>query len=145
MNIPPEKRPPLTPGNNKPRATDTEIINMLIETRGNIGEAARRLGYKGNSLRAKICSNPKLRDAKNEIRENLLDQAEAKLEDHIFDKESLPALLEFLKAQGGTRGYGTKPIQMNLDAKLEHSADDSLLKSLMEKFENKLKEEAEDE
>lgn len=132
-------------GGKKPYASDVEIISALLRHKGHIAKAAKDLGYKATSLRQIICRNPMLREAKNEIREQKLDDAEEKLDEHIYEKNSLQALLEYLKAAGKQRGYGSQSIDMQIEGKLEHSLDDSVLQGLMGKFQEKLDREAEDE
>jgi hypothetical protein len=131
-------------GGKKKYATDVEIIQALMDTNGHIAKAAKILGYKSHSLRSIVCNNPLLRDAKNEIRDRKLDDAEEKLDEHIYDKDSLPALLEYLKAVGKGRGYGSS-IDVNMQAEVNHNVDDSVLGGLMDKFTKKLKEEIEDD
>ena len=128
-------------GGKKRYATDVQVIQALMDTGGHIAKAAKILGYTGQSLRQIICQNPLLRDAKNEIRERKLDDAESKLDEHIYDKDSLPALLEYLKATGKSRGYGSA-IDVNLAATAEIKVDDSVMMTLMAKFANKLEEDA---
>lgn len=136
-----QKQPKQLVGKTKPRQTDAAVIKALLKSNGNIAAAARALGYEPSYLRVRICSNPLLRDAKNEIRESKLDLAEDKLDDHIYSKESLPALLEYLKAVGKHRGYGSS-IDVNLAAQVNHTADDAILGGLLEKFEEKLNKDA---
>lgn len=136
-----QRQPTQLVGKSKPRQTDAAVIKALLKSNGNIAAAARALGYEACSLRVRICTNPMLRDAKNEIREAKLDLAEDKLDDHIYNKQSLPALLEYLKAVGKHRGYGSS-IDVNLAAQVNHSADDAILGGLLEKFEKKLNEDA---
>jgi beta-phosphoglucomutase-like phosphatase (HAD superfamily) len=141
----PGNQPPEFKGGKKSYASDVEIIAALLETKGHIARAARKLGYTPGSLRDKISKSPLLKDAKNEIREQKLDDAEQKLDQHIYEKDNLQALLEYLKAAGKQRGYGSQSIDMHLEGKMEHSCDDTILQSLLGKFESKLKEEADNE
>lgn len=124
------------------KASDEEIVKALFKTGGNIAAAARILGYSPPVLRKKIAQNPELRAAKNELRDQALDQAEAKLQEHIYEKDSLPALLEYLKAIGKTRGWGH---QLEVKGEIKHKADDAIVEDLLKRFEeNILEAEAEE-
>jgi hypothetical protein len=115
------------------------------ETRGHIADAARLLGYTPGTLRKKICETPELRQAKEEIVETRLDDAERKLQQHIYEKDNVQALLEYLKAVGRRRGYGNAPIDVNLNGKVEHSLDSEIAQGLVDKFQKMLDEDAENE
>jgi hypothetical protein len=121
------------------KCTNEEIIRALEKTRGHIADAARLLGYTPGTLRKKICETPELRQAKEEIVETRLDDA------HIYEKDNVQALLEYLKAVGRRRGYGNAPIDVNLNGKVEHSLDSEIAKGLVDKFQKMLDEDAENE
>jgi len=74
-----------------------------------------------------------------------LDDAERKLQQHIYEKDNVQALLEYLKAVGRRRGYGNAPIDVNLNGKVEHSLDSEIAKGLVDKFQKMLDEDAENE
>jgi hypothetical protein len=145
MTDKPEEPKPFTKGwkppGRKPIATDEEIILALEKTRGHIANAARLLGYHPGTLRKKICENPELRQAKEEIIETRLDDAEQKLQQHIYDKDNVQALLEYLKAVGRRRGYGSATIDMHVNGKVEHTLDQEIANSLIDKFQSMLDEE----
>lgn len=125
-------------GPKKPIATDEQIIRALETTGGQIAKAARMLGYAPGTLRKKICACPKLKEAKNEIRETHLDRAEDKLNEHIYEKDSLPALLEYLRAAGGERGYGHNKTYVEMNGQITHTAEDAMMDALVRKFEEGL-------
>jgi beta-phosphoglucomutase-like phosphatase (HAD superfamily) len=133
------------PPGRKSKCTNEEIIRALEKTRGHIADAARLLGYTPGTLRKKICETPELRQAKEEIVETRLDDAEQKLQQHIYEKDNVQALLEYLKAVGRRRGYGNAPIDVNLNGKVEHSLDSEIAKGLVDKFQKMLDEDAENE
>jgi hypothetical protein len=112
----------------------------VFPSRASGQEALRHGGSDHGSLRNIVSANPKLRAHKNEVRETKLDEAERKLDEHIYEQDNLQALLEYLKAVGGSRGYGNSRIDMHLEAKVEHSAEEELLKGLIDKFSDKLKD-----
>jgi len=133
------------PPGRKPKCSHEEIIAALEKTRGHIADAARLLGYTPGTLRKKICETPELRQAKEEIVETRLDDAERKLQQHIYEKDNVQALLEYLKAVGRRRGYGNAPIDVNLNGKVEHSLDSEIAQGLVDKFQKMLDEDAENE
>lgn len=120
-------------------ASDVEIIQALMKSRGHIARAAKDLGYTAGSLRQIISNSPLLKQAKDEIREQKLDEAESMLDTHIYEKESLTALLEYLKAVGKSRGYGSQSIDMYLEGRVDHKIDVTIIDSLLTKFESRLK------
>lgn len=126
---------------NPKRHSDEDIKKALDIHRGNVSRAAKALGYHPSALRRRITQTPELNEHCEQVRESSVDLAESILWEHIEDRKSLQACLEYLKAQGKRRGYGSQSIEMQLDANHKHGLDESLLQSLIEKFEKGLEDE----
>jgi hypothetical protein len=135
-----EKRNNQPPPIPKRRCTNEQIMSALEKSAGNISKAARILGYKPNSLRLIIANDEELLLFKQDVIETRLDKAENKLDEHIYEKNSLHALEVYLKAVGKYRGYGAAPIDINIQGKIQHSVDEEILKGLIDKFEDQLKD-----
>jgi hypothetical protein len=119
------------------KASNERIIEVLQATDGSVAKTAKILGYASGTLRTLLSRDPELKAAREEIRERALDKAEAKLQEHIHDKESLQALLEYLKSIGRIRGYGNGPLEINMTGKVSHTADEDVIDVLVSKFEKK--------
>lgn len=143
MSEGPKKKKKPVPPPGKRRCTNEQIMEALEKASGNISKAARMIGYVPNYLRQVIAKDPELVAFKEGVIETRLDKAENKLDEHIYERNSLHALEVYLKAVGKYRGYGNTPIDINLKGKIEHSVDEDLLKGLIEKFEDQLKEDDE--
>lgn len=129
------------PPKRQPKYSDEQVMQALEKTNGHIANAARLLDYKPGYLRNRISDTPELTKFKNELIERRLDDAEDKLQEHIYDRNNLQALVEYLKAVGRRRGYGSATIDMNLEGKMKHSLDDEIAKGLVDKFLHQLEEE----
>lgn len=88
----------------RPRVTNQQIEEKLIEGKGNIGAVARACGVSRQAIGQRIASSPKLKTLTEELRETKLDTAEDKLGEAI-DKGEGWAICFFLKTQGKKRGY----------------------------------------
>jgi hypothetical protein len=89
------------------KVTDAAIIEALRAAGGVVSVAAQLLDVAPNTIRRQIRQNPVMRQAWDEIRDEALDLAEAKLLQAIRDGD-LRAITFFLKTQGKHRGYGAK-------------------------------------
>jgi hypothetical protein len=72
---------------------DPEAVEQaLIETKGSIGRAAKKLGVISSHLRRFVWANPKLREAALEAAERDLDKAESIILDGMDSKDKLKRL-----------------------------------------------------
>jgi len=140
-----DKKPKFGDGRKPKRYTDLQIMQVVEECKGNVSKAADHLGYNRKYLSTRIAKSEEMKIELVEIRERNVDRAEDKLEFHIYEKDSLPALLEYLKAQGKKRGYGSPSIDVTMKGKMEHSVDADLLNSLVDKFSEKLDNDVEED
>jgi hypothetical protein len=87
-----------------------DVLFVCDQTRGNITEAAERLGCFRQSLHRYLTKTPKARDAFDEWRERLLDEAEKSLWMCVQAQESWAVSL-VLKCLGKARGWSDAPAQ----------------------------------
>lgn len=105
-----------------------EIIEALVDTKGNLSESAKRLGCSRRILYDRIAAEPKLRQVKEQERQKLLDLAENRLAEAI-DRGEPFALCFYLKTQGKDRGYVEKSVLEILQpATLENMTEAELLR-----------------
>jgi hypothetical protein len=123
--------------------TEEQVLHVCRCMRGNVAKTERYLGYKPGSLRARMEKNPGLKEEMFKIREECVDEAEDLLWKHIVEKESLQALLEYLKSVGQNRGYGGRKVDLDIKGKVEHGPDPEALEALTQLLEDRLLEEAE--
>lgn len=81
-----------------------KVIAILEKTGGTIYPAAKMLKVSRGTLYNYINSNDEIKEALEEIRESLLDVAEAKLHSNIQDGKEA-SIFFYLKTQGKSRGY----------------------------------------
>lgn len=126
-----------------PYYTDEQILHVLRCMRGNIAKSERYLGYAPGSLRTRMDKSPELKEAMFVIREECVDEAEDILWNvHIKQKESLQALLEYLKSVGQHRGYGGRKVDLDVTGSVEHGPSPEAIAALEELLEQRLLEEA---
>lgn len=81
-----------------------KVIAILEKTGGTIYPAAKMLKVSRGTLYNYINSNDEIKEALEEIRESLLDVAEAKLHSNIQQGKEA-SIFFYLKTQGKDRGY----------------------------------------
>lgn len=102
------------------------MLELLKENLGNVTKAADCFGISRRTHYLWCQHDPEYKKEADEIQEIVLDKCEQKLRDHIFDKDSVVALLYFLKTKGKVRGYGS-------DMHVEYNVDESKLRKVIEK------------
>ena len=81
-----------------------DIEQAIIEKRGNISNVARSLRVSRQAIYNKIKTSPKLQQALEDAREDMLDEAENVLYERALAGQTAE-LIFFLKTQGKRRGY----------------------------------------
>lgn len=118
--------------------SDEQVLHVLQCMRGNVAKTERYLGYKPGSLRARMERDPQLKADMMLIRESCVDDAEDLLWKHIVEKESLQALLEYLKSVGQHRGYGGRKVELDISGDVKHGPDAEALAALEDLLEKRL-------
>ncbi|KKN52898.1 hypothetical protein LCGC14_0607600 [marine sediment metagenome] len=91
-----------------------EVVRAIWACGGIISDAARMLGYAGQSgLRYRIRDDVELQEMITEARETMKDIAESKLKDALFAGEQW-AVTYYLNNQARDRGYGREGININM-------------------------------
>lgn len=99
--------PPAHPMYNQPKVSGAEIWEALEASAGNIGAAARALGLPRHKLQERIDRNPDLIRLLDDMREEVVDQAES---NHFVRAKSGadPSAERFvLQTLGKRRGWNT--------------------------------------
>lgn len=96
------RKPAGTLGWRKYRKQD--VIDALVDARGMIAPAARRLGASRTTILSYIDQYPEIAQAVADQREAVTDLAETRLYDAIQDREAW-AICFYLKTQAKRRGY----------------------------------------
>ena len=86
------------------KPTVAELTKRIEETKGNIAAIARSLGVSRGTVYNWIDASAGGRQALDDARETMLDNAESILYKKVLEG-STPDLLFFLKTQGKRRGY----------------------------------------
>lgn len=94
--------------------SDNQIINALKKAGGNQAAAARALDCSRNTIRSRINSSDKVKEAYDSVNEANLDKAENELIE-LVRSGHFGAIKFYLRTKGRTRGYGDK---MELDGDL---------------------------
>ena len=109
-------------GSRKSKAVVEEALRL---SNGRITDAARRLGVSYNAVQKRIKKHSDLQAVQQEMRENLLDKAESKLDERV-EEGDLGAICFTLKCQGKHRGWVEKQqqeISGGLEVKVVSFAD----------------------
>lgn len=88
------------------RLTKVKAIEALRRTRGLVAPAARSLGVDRTTLYRFMERCPEVAQARDEMREVVLDDAETVLIKKAIDDEDTACLIYLLKTVGKVRGYG---------------------------------------
>jgi hypothetical protein len=86
------------------KPTVAEITKRIEDTKGNVAAIARSFGVSRTAVYNWINDSAGCRQALNDAREAMLDNAESILYKKVLDG-STPELIFFLKTQGKSRGY----------------------------------------
>lgn len=86
------------------KMTVNSLEKAILEKRGNIAAVARAFGVSRNAVYKRLNNNERLRNALEEARETMLDNAERQLYDEAMDGNTT-ALIFLLKTRGKPRGY----------------------------------------
>lgn len=92
---------------NSLRLTIADIEYALRRHGGNLLQTAKFLGIDRSLLKRKVDLSPSLKRLQENLREEALDKAEAKLMEHVEDGY-FPAISLLLKTQGKERGYSER-------------------------------------
>lgn len=84
--------------------TKLKVRNAIIKEKGNLSNAAKRLGCVRKTVYNWIEKEPELLTAVDEARDTALDFVENKLMEGI-DKGNVTLIIFYLKTQGKGRGY----------------------------------------
>ena len=86
------------------KPTVAELTKRIEETKGNVAAVARSYGVSRTAVYNWIDASAGCRQALDDARETMLDNAESILYKKVLEG-STPELLFFLKTQGKRRGY----------------------------------------
>lgn len=86
------------------KLNESIIIKAFKGTGGVVSDAARKLKITRKALYVHIAKNPKVKEALEESREEMLDTAEGALFTKVKENE-IRAVTFYLKHQGKDRGY----------------------------------------
>ncbi len=89
---------------NKERYTVGQVVNALNETKGMMGQAARRLGCHHDTITNYAKRHASVKAAITQSREEMTDAAELALYNAVTRGEAW-AVCFYLKTQGKKRGY----------------------------------------
>lgn len=135
---------PATPTAKHPKApkgvTNAQLADAIQKTAGMLGDVARAVGIKRQTLHARVKRSPALQELLAEAREETLDLAESKLVEAIRGG-NLGAICFYLRTQGRSRGYVERsevattegePIRFYLPKKAELPPDDEPLATMVQ-------------
>ena len=106
--------------------TALEASEAIKKTRGNISQAAKRLGVDRSYLHRFINKHPSVKTAVNDAREGMKDFAESKLMEGI-EEGNTALIIFYLKTQAKDRGYVERQEVTGAEgSKIEISLDKSL-------------------
>jgi len=88
----------------KPRHTQKQIEDALINMSGNVSAAARSLGLQRHNLHKAIVKSERLQQIVRDGRQSMCDNAESALNRAVINGEAW-AVCFTLKTQGKDRGY----------------------------------------
>lgn len=101
--------------------TDT-VIDAIYEMHGNLTAVARKFRTTRNRMYRFVDKHPSVKDALEESRERMLDNAESVLYRKVLSGEDTTALIFFLKTQGARRGY-TERQHVTMDVNIRREAE----------------------
>jgi hypothetical protein len=86
--------------------SESQVIQQLKKSRGNVSHAANKLDTSRETLHKYINEYPTVKDALHDIRESAKDRGEEMLQSRMAHSDTL--LIFFLKTQAHDRGYGDR-------------------------------------
>ena len=84
--------------------SEERVIEALQESRGIVSAAARRLGMTRRNLTRRVKDSEKLKEVRDDARNEFCDLAESKLVENV-EAGNVPSVLFALKCLGKDRGY----------------------------------------
>ena len=117
-----------------PQITDREIGLALRKKRGFISDVAKLSGTSQSNIKTRIKHSPFLQKVLYEIEETRLDKAEKKLH-ALIEQGYYPAIKDFFRWKGHSRGLGQDEIQINEERKISLNLE-GLPRNLLEYLAN---------
>jgi hypothetical protein len=103
----------------KPILDPERVAAAIVAAKGNLAAVARRFGVARRSVHNLVAKRPALQRIVADVREGMLDEAEASLHKAVRKGEQW-AVCFYLKNLGRSRGYGeTKPIENTEQVELQ--------------------------